>query len=184
MVPGQTFTGTAKNKKPFESEERSFSRGKRGVERRLTPKVFILGVLVTSTEHCGMEMTTASVGASVILAFMLGLWFARLVPTARRAIEIARVAHDVMNDAAMDDFDKEKAVRRYAVQLLGSFASIFLRSLAALIISAIPLVFADVSGIAPRQAVIVFLSRWDVILVATFVITAGWLVVNRSRRQR
>ncbi len=114
-----------------------------------------------------------------ILGFLAGFHYAGVLPAATRALATAQAATGVMRDHDLDDLAKETAVRKAGLSLLGSFAAIVLRSLAALLAAFVPILLADVAGLAGMDATLAFLARWDVILIASAVMIAGWLIMRR-----
>jgi hypothetical protein len=119
------------------------------------------------------------VACLAVAAFLIGFHLAGVVPAARRAIATARSATGVMRDPALDDLAKEKAVRKAGLSLLSSYASITLRSAAALLASFLPILLADATGLVDKEATMAFLLRWDVILGASAVMIAVWLIARR-----
>jgi hypothetical protein len=123
-----------------------------------------------------MIQATAAVS---ICAFLAALWLARVVPASAGAVAVAHRALEAMRDAELDDTAREKAVRRASLQLFGTFVSILLRGGFAIGVSLVPIWLGNVSGLAPGDQVIAFLSRWDVIAIASIVITIGYLIRMR-----
>ncbi len=119
------------------------------------------------------------VGSMAAAAFLIGFYFAGVVPAAGRALVTARAASAVMRDPALHDDDKEVAVRTAGISLLGSFVSILLRSLVAIVASLAPILLADLLGLADIATMLAFLSRWDVILVTSAAMIAVWLIARR-----
>lgn len=105
-----------------------------------------------------------------IAFFVVAFSLVRVVPVAAGALSTARGAIHAIHDSALDDNAREKAVQRASVRLLGAFASILLRSIAALVAAFVPIYLADSIGLATSEEVMVFLARWDVILGATIVV--------------
>ena len=119
------------------------------------------------------------VASLAVAAFLLGFHLAGVLPAASRAIATARSATGAMRNPALDDLAREKAAQKAGLSLLGSFASIALRSAAALAVSFVPILLADAMGLVDAGATTAFLLRWDVILGASAVMIAVWLVVRR-----
>lgn len=122
---------------------------------------------------------TAAVAIASILAFVAVFWKAGVVEAARKAIATASQAGRVMSSKELDDHTKEKEVQKAALGLVGSVFSIAIRSLVALAAAALPIYGADAAGLAGADAVIDFLSRWDVIIVATVVMIALYVAGRR-----
>lgn len=129
-------------------------------------------------------MSVVVVAAVAIISFLVGFRISGVTPTAQRALATALAARKVMRDPDIDELGKEKAVQKSALSLFGSFISIFLRSLVTLLISVLPIWLADLAGLVLMAEVFEFLARWDVIIGASVLITAGWLIIRRLRQAR
>lgn len=117
-----------------------------------------------------------------ILCFAGGLWLFGVVRAAGAALATARTALQALRDESLDDLARERVARQASLQLFARFGAILLRSALALLASAVPIALADVAGLAPQQAVIAFLSRWDVILAAAAVMVAAYLLWRKRWR--
>lgn len=117
----------------------------------------------------------AATGIASILVFLVALWLLRLVPVASGAMTTARGALDAMRDEALDDAAREKAVQKASLQLMGAFVSIVVRGAVSLAASLLPIWLADRLALAADTDVIAFLSRWDVIVIASVVIIAAYV---------
>jgi len=123
-----------------------------------------------------MVVLVASLG---VAAFLIGFRFSGVVPAAGRALGTAREASAVLRSPALHDDEKEAAMRKAGVSLLRSALSILLRGLTALLAALVPILLADLAGLADAGATFAFLSRWDVILVMSLVMIAIWLIASR-----
>ena len=121
----------------------------------------------------------AATAAASICVFLVAFWALRIVPASAGAVAIARDALGVMRDPALDDASREKAVQRASLRLLGTFFSILLRGAIAFGVSLLPIWLADAVGLASHHKVIAFLSRWDVILIASLLVGLGYLAGKR-----
>ena len=121
-------------------------------------------------------MELVVVGA-VIVAFLVGFRVSGVVPAATRAIGTAHAAATIMRDPALPDDDKEVAVRKAGVSLLASAVSILVRGFGAVLAALVPVVLADLLGLADSAEVLAFLARWDVILATSAGLAVAWLVV-------
>ena len=84
-----------------------------------------------------------------------------------------------MRDPALDELTRERTVQTAAIRLVVASGSLILRSLLALVAAFVPILVADWAGITPQAAMIAFMERWDVILIATVVVTLGYVVGAR-----
>lgn len=125
-----------------------------------------------------------AVAVASILAFVLVFWKAGVVPAAQKAIATASHAGKVMSSKELDDEVKEKEVQKAAIGLLGSVGSITIRSVLSLVGAAVPIYGAEAAGLVSAEAVIDFLSRWDVIIIVSVVMIAGYLLGRRLWRAR
>ncbi len=119
------------------------------------------------------------VAAGSIAIFLLVFWLAGVVASAKSAIAIARGAMQAMRDPGLDELARERTVQTAAIRLVVASGSLILRNLAALAAAFIPILAADWAGIAPQAAMLAFMVRWDVILVATILVTLGAVVGAR-----
>ena len=121
----------------------------------------------------------AATAALSICTFLVALWLVRVVPVSAGAVGVARDALGAMRDGQLDDAAREKAVQRASLRLLQTFFSILARGAVAIGASLVPIGLADLAGLAAGDQVIEFLSRWDVIVIASVVIVIGYLVRMR-----
>lgn len=127
---------------------------------------------------------TVAIGIASIALFLFAFWRLDLVRVAASALATARTALATMRDGSLDDATREKRVQAASIRLTGAFVSIAVRGAVALGVSLLPIWLGDVSGLAAGGEVIGFLSRWDVILVASAVIVAGYVLRARLSAQR
>jgi hypothetical protein len=116
------------------------------------------------------------IAASSIGLFLLVFWLAGVVPSAKSAIAVTRDGMQAMRDADLNEAARERAVQAAAIRLVAVSGSLILRNLAALIAAFVPILVADWAGIVPQTAMLAFMGRWDVILIATVVVTLGFMV--------
>lgn len=93
----------------------------------------------------------------------------------------ARDAVAVMRDENSDDETREKVARRASLQLMGALFSILVRTALAVLAAFVPIWIAASAGFAASGDVLRFLSRWDVIVAASLVIIAGYIMWMRMR---
>jgi hypothetical protein len=84
-----------------------------------------------------------------------------------------------MRDTSLNDEAREKAIQGFSINLFGSFFSILIRSIAALLSAALPIYISDKLGFVVAENVTEFLSRWDVIIILSLVICTGWYFKNK-----
>ncbi len=92
---------------------------------------------------------------------------------------IAKGAIGAMRDKRLDDEVREKTVQRASIQLIGAFFSILVRSALAFLASFLPIWIASLAGLATIEDVLRYLSRWDVIVIASTVVIAGYVIWMR-----
>ena len=119
-------------------------------------------------------MTTASVALTCIAVFAAGLWALGVVRAGSEALAVAQNAVATLRDPRLDDDAREQAVQRASLRLFGATFSILARSAIALVASLLPLWGAEAAGLVSSEAVMLYLSRWDIILVASIVMLAGY----------
>lgn len=121
-------------------------------------------------------MAMILIAATSIGIFLLVFWLVGVVSTARRAIATTRNAVQAMRNPALDELARERAVQAAAIRLVVASGSLVLRSLLALAAAFIPILAADWVGIVSQAAMLAFMERWDVIVIATVVVTLGYVV--------
>ena len=121
-------------------------------------------------------MAMILIAAASIGVFLLVFWLAGVVSTARRAIATTRNAMQALRDPALDELVRERAVQAAAIRLVVASGSLVLRNLLALAAAFIPILASDWAGIVPQAAMLAFMERWDVIVIATVVVTLGYVV--------
>lgn len=111
--------------------------------------------------------------------FLLVFWRANIVAVAKTAITTTRDALHNMRNAELDEEAREHAVQAAAIRLLGLSGSLILRSLLALAAAFVPILTADLTGIAPQATTLAFMERWDIVLIATVIVTLGYVAGTR-----
>ena len=120
--------------------------------------------------------------ALAVAAFLVGFHLTGIIPTASRIVALARSAGSVMADRNLADEDKEKAIQKAALAMLGAAFSIFLRVAVTLLITVLPVYLLSWAGLAPAGEVFAFLARIDVIVGATVIVMGGlWLWSKRPK---
>lgn len=104
-----------------------------------------------------------------VAAFGLALWWGRIVPVARHALETAMAGLSAMMDSELDDDTKEIAVRRAGFGLIAASLNLLWRFCAALAAAAAPIFLADSFGLVSRDAVFALMLRWDYIIIVSVV---------------
>ncbi|MEO3428951.1 hypothetical protein AAFN88_08860 [Pelagibius sp. CAU 1746] len=122
---------------------------------------------------------TAAVALASICIFVAAFWLLGIPSRAAAALAVTRGAFATMRDTALDEEAREKEVQRASLKLLRLFFSILGRSLLALIASLLPIWIADALGLAPRDTILLFLARWDVILAVSLALLAAYLLWTR-----
>ena len=121
----------------------------------------------------------AAAAIASIGCFIVTFWLLGVARVGAGVLTVARGAVTAMRDENLDDAAREKAVQRASLQLMGAFASILVRSALALLISFLPIWIASLAGLASIEAIVAFLSRWDVIAVASMAVIAGYVIWTR-----
>lgn len=125
-------------------------------------------------------MTLVAISALSVIAFVLAFSSLGVLPAAQSAMTRAGSAGRVMRDPDLSDEIKEREIQKAALGLLGSVFSIFTRSAGSLIAALIPVYLFAAFGGPKADAVFAYLSRWEVIVVASVLATG--LMVLLSRR--
>ncbi len=123
-------------------------------------------------------MIAATALASIGL-FIGALWVFGIARVGAGVLVIAKGAVAAMHDKSLDDEVREKTVRRASIELIGAFFSILVRGALAFLASFLPIWIASLAGLASIEDVLLYLSRWDVIVIASVVVTAGYVIWMR-----
>lgn len=118
-----------------------------------------------------------STGIFSIGVFLYTLRLLCVVQVAIGALEISGEALSVLRDDSLDDSAREKKLRQYTFKLFGTFFSILIRSILTLLISLLPILFADLVGWVDIEDVFRYFSRLDVIAITTFFIILSYIAL-------
>lgn len=123
-------------------------------------------------------MIVATAVASLSI-FAIALGLSGVAGVAAGVLTTTQDAVAVMRDATLDEAAREKAIQRASVRLLSDAAGILVRAALSVAVSLVPIWLVDATGLAPFESVIAFLSRWDVVLIASVVMVAGYFARRR-----
>lgn len=118
----------------------------------------------------------ASIGA-----FICALQIFGVIRVATGVLVSLQGAVAVMRDDSLDDEMREKELRHASLQLFGAFFSILIRCALTFLASILPIWLASLMDFAEIEDVISFLCRWDVIVISTVLIIAGYRIWIRLR---
>jgi hypothetical protein len=122
--------------------------------------------------------------ATAVLAigvFICGLRLFGVVRVAASVLVTAQEAVTVLRDNSLDDWTREKELQQAALHLFGAFISILIRSMLTFLASLVPIWLASFMGLVKIKDVTSYLSRWDVIVITTVLIVAGYVIWIRLR---
>jgi hypothetical protein len=119
------------------------------------------------------------VASLAVAVFMLAFVLLRIVNVAMNALDTTRGVIKTLSSPDLDDSHREAAMQAASLSLLGSFVSITLRGVVALLMSFLVIYLADVMRIAGKQDVIELLSSTEAIVATTVILTAAWLIWKR-----
>jgi hypothetical protein len=88
------------------------------------------------------------------------------------------MAMATLTNADLEDEEKEVIIQRASISLLKSFISILFRSLISMAVSIVPILIFDQLAYVKMEETYSFLSRWDVIIVASLIVTLLYLVIQ------
>jgi hypothetical protein len=125
-----------------------------------------------------------AIAISSIVVFIAALWAFGVARVGAGVLATAQGAVAAMRDESLDDEAREKVVQRASIQLMGAFASILVRGALTFLASILPIWLGSLAGLAEIEEVMDYLSRCDVILIASVVITAGFVIWMRLWRSR
>lgn len=116
---------------------------------------------------------------AAVAVFAVALSRLGVVKAASGAVAISRDTMGVMRDPHLDDRARENAVQRASLRLMGACFSILYRSILAVLLSLAPVWVFSALGLLTFAQVLEFLSRWDVIVIVTVVMLAGYGISKR-----
>ena len=114
-----------------------------------------------------------------IVLFVLAFRFTRLSSSFSQVMAIAQQSIRVITNSQLDDHDKELAARHAALQLFKQTVLITLKAMITVICALFPFWLADVLALQPWDEVMRFAVRWDVLLITTVLMVAGWQFCKR-----
>lgn len=123
-----------------------------------------------------MTMITALLSVAV---FMVCLKLFGVVRLSENVLAASRRAVGVMRDGELDDTEREKTIQQASIRLLGMFLAILIRIAAVLVAAFLPIWLISLTGATTIDAVMSFLSRWDVIAIMTLVMIAAYVAWMR-----
>ena len=119
---------------------------------------------------------TVLVSLASVLAFLLAFKMLAIPRIAVLSFGTARQAMEAMRDQALNDLERERAVQKASITLLGQFWSMLYRTFLTILAAAGPIYLADILGLNKATTTIGFLSRVDVIVsISILLIVAFWL---------
>lgn len=121
------------------------------------------------------------VAAASVVAFLVAFAVLQIVSQCKSAIGVAHGAVGTIKDPGLTDLDREKLVQKASITLIKLFVSILVRSSLSLFIAAIPIWIAEKTSFAESEAVIEFLSRWDVIIATSLIIIILFALWHRLK---
>lgn len=124
----------------------------------------------------------AAVYVLAVLLLCVGFYFAHLVEGVRQIAGVAGAAYSAMRDRSLDDLEKEKAVRRCALEMVKQTVRLSVKLLVILLAAAFPVWLANFLGWIDMEAFTRFALRVDVLLVTTAVIIIP-VVAHRQIRK-
>lgn len=125
-----------------------------------------------------------TIAAAVLsAALFLAAWrLSGITPRLLSVFSLSREAARAMTDASLDDDEKERLARRYALEMLRSFVEVTLRAAVVLALPAAALLILDALNLVEFREVIDILAMWEVILGATAAALIVWFVRRAVRR--
>lgn len=127
-----------------------------------------------------------TIAAAVLsAALFLAAWrLSGITPRLMSVFSLSREAARAMTNASLDDDQKERLARRYALKMFRCFVGVTLRAAAVLALPAGALLILDALNLVEFREVIEILAMWEVILGATAAALVVWFVRRAARRAR
>lgn len=118
-------------------------------------------------------------GFSAVVCFLLAFQRLGVPAAASRALRTSRRGFESISNEAMSDAEKERAVRQASIHLFQSVLSMSARTAGAFLVSLIPLLLFQLTGLASIDDVAGFLATWPAIISISILMTAWFLVWRR-----
>ena len=125
-------------------------------------------------EHGCKELTVAAAVLSAAL-FLVAWRLSGIYPRLLSVFSLSREAARAMMDASLDDDQKERLARRYALEMFGGFLGVTFRAAVVLAPPVGALLILDALDVVEFRSVAELLARWEVILGATVAALIVWL---------
>ena len=124
-----------------------------------------------------------TVAAAVLsAALFLAAWrLSGIYPRLLSVFSLSREAARAMMDASLDDDQKERLARRYALEMFGGFLGVTFRAAVVLAPPLGALLILDALDVVEFRSVAELLARWEVILGATAAALIVWLAQRAVR---
>jgi hypothetical protein len=123
------------------------------------------------------------IGASfVVIAFAVLAHYIGLLRWTNEVMRHARTATAVLQNTALDDLAKEKAMRRASIELFKLLGLLTVGSIIAVALPVAAVWFADVAGVLSFDAVMAMLIRWEFLLAATVFGFSVYFLLQRINR--
>lgn len=132
-------------------------------------------------EHGCKELTVAAAVLSAAL-FLVAWRLSGIYPRLLSVFSLSREAARAMMDASLDDDQKERLARRYALKMLRCFVEVTLRTAVVLALPVGALLILDALDVVEFREVAEVLAMWEVILGSTAAALIVWFVRRATRR--
>lgn len=117
-------------------------------------------------------------GVMAVIAFIIAFERLRIAEVAQRAVTTSGRATAALRDAALDDDEKERLVRRASISLARDVLSITVRGAGALLATLLPVLLLNMLGLVELEAVLAWLASWQAILLISIAVTV-WMLARR-----
>ncbi len=108
--------------------------------------------------------------------FFLGIRVFGIVPRVKGVIAATHVATTVMRSRDMSEEEKESAIQKAALEMIGSFLSILVRTALIVAISIAVVALGSETALFSMQDAIHAASNWTFIVVSTLLMIGAFLV--------
>ena len=116
-----------------------------------------------------------------IIFFAFGLKVFGVVEVGNTLMGSVNKAFETLFDKSINDENREKILQKASIDLFGIFFSILFRFALIFLVSFMPIWIMSLMGFVVIDEVIAFLSRWDVIIIVTVLMTLGYFIVMRFK---
>ncbi len=120
-----------------------------------------------------------------VLGFFGAFLYLEVIRVSKAALANSRSGVSAMLDNHLSDEEKEAAVQAAGLSLLHAGMQVFWRLSVSFLVAAVPIFFADLTGLVSVDAVMTLMLRWDFLVGTTvFLVAVSWYLSRGHAKQK